>query len=159
MAKNADKVGRSEGIDQGDRCLRPGPSRASARYFTEVGISQKPAKQKRVAHWSFVVHGVPTGPAPVPTPPLVVPPPAGAGASHLPFVQLALQQSRPVVHVPASAVHCVKHFLSAPQWPEQQSPSTAQVAALPRHALGGAMQRFVSLSQRSLSFVAKQQPR
>lgn len=119
-----------------------------------------------MAHSALVVHGAPIGALPpVAVPPLVVPPlvpvpaPVVPGGSHLPSVQLTLQQSRPVAQVPAVAVHCVKHFLSAPQWPEQQSPSFWQNAWLPRQALGGGIQRFVSLSQRSLSFVAKQQPR
>ena len=100
----------------------------------------------------------------------VTPPPSvvgggggGSGASQLPFVQLDVQQSAPVLHAPALGTHAaVPHvFVAALHLPEQQSASAAHVAVSPLQSAGGAMQRGglkLSLSQRSLAGVAPQQP-
>jgi hypothetical protein len=69
-----------------------------------------------------------------------------------------VQQSAPAVQLALAAAHGVVHVpLAASQWFEQQSPSAAHVAFWPRQPPGGNPQR-PSLSQRSSSLVAPQQP-
>jgi hypothetical protein len=66
----------------------------------------------------------------------------GAGASQVPFVQLDVQQSAPVVHAPPLGAHGVVQVCEVgSQWPEQQSALVVHVAVCPRHAPGGSPQR------------------
>jgi hypothetical protein len=90
------------------------------------------------------VHAPPSGaqnPPPPPAPSVVGVGPGG-GASHEPFVQLEVQQSAPVTHVPPDGVHTVVHVLvAASQCFEQQSASLAHVAFSPLQRPFGAMHR------------------
>lgn len=120
------------------------------------GRSQKPPKQRPVQHCDDVLQPTPIG---VQTVPESVA--GGWGASHDPLVQLAAQQSAPVVHPPLVGTHGVEHFfVPGSQWPEQQSASAAHVAVVPRHADGGSPHRggLTVLSQRSSVGVARQHP-
>jgi hypothetical protein len=86
----------------------------------------------------------------------------GSGASQEPFVQLDVQQSKPVVQAPAVGVQTVLHvLLVGSQCPPQHSASLEHVAVSPLQPVGGAMQRgglkSVS-SQRSFALVAPQHP-
>jgi hypothetical protein len=68
-----------------------------------------------------------------------------------------VQQSAPVTHAPPVGVQAIPHvFVVGSQCFEQQSASAVHVALSPRHRPGGAAQR--PSTQRSLSFVAPQQP-
>ncbi len=124
------------------------------------GSSQNPARQRVEQQLAPLTHDAPiaehAGPASVPaSPPLTA---GGRGGSHVPFVQLDVQQSAPVVHAPATGVHTtVQLLLFGSQCFEQQSPAALHEAVWPRHAPGGSPQRPLG-SHKSSSFVAPQQP-
>ena len=87
------------------------------------------------------------------------PPPPGMGASQLPLVQLAAQQSAPVKHAPLVGTQATagsQVFVVVSQCLPQHSPSVAHVAWRPLHAVGGSVQR--PFTHRSFLLVAPQQP-
>ena len=130
-------------------------------------MSQKPPRQSDVQQSAAEAHPLPTGRhAPGGGGGGGFPPVGGggggSGASQLPFVQLEVQQSAPVMHGPAAGTQAATpHVCEAgSQCLLQQSASATHVALSPLQRLGGAMQRggLVLLSQRSLEGVAPQQP-
>jgi hypothetical protein len=132
-----------------------------------IAWSQKPARQSVEQHVAPLAHAAPmaehAGPVGTPPPPPSTPGFAGGetggcGGSHVPLVQLDVQQSAPVLHGPRAGAHTTVHvMLAVSQCFEQQSPSLEHAAFCPRQAPGGRPHRPF-WSHRSLSFVAPQQP-